>query len=116
MTPQQRAALSAEITQRILHTKQEIERYEELTKPIAPDRAIGRLTRMEAIGAKSIDESILRKLRLTLSELERAAAFIEDEEFGICVDCDEPIPYKRLQIFPGARRCVRCRELHDRGE
>ena len=48
-----------------------------LTKPISPDNAIGRLTRMEAINSKSINEAALKKARDTQSKLERALARID---------------------------------------
>ncbi|MFH0844602.1 MAG: TraR/DksA family transcriptional regulator [Pseudomonadota bacterium] len=36
----------------------------------------------------------------------------EDGEFGICEECDKPIPKERLLIMPGATLCVPCqREL-----
>lgn len=112
----QKQELKKSITKQILETKAEIKRYEELTKPIAPDNAIGRLSRMEAIGAKSIDESILRNLRIKLSELERAEKYSDSEDFGYCIDCDEAIPFRRLQIFPHAKRCVGCKEIYDKNQ
>jgi phage/conjugal plasmid C-4 type zinc finger TraR family protein len=27
---------------------------------------------------------------------------------GLCVDCRNPIPAERLEVFPDAARCVRC--------
>ena len=60
----------------LLKVKEEIKRLEEMTKPISPDNAIGRLSRMEAIGEKSVNDAALRnakfrvtKLSLPLSEL-----------------------------------------------
>jgi RNA polymerase-binding transcription factor len=111
MELEQKNQLKAIISQKISETKESIVKYEELTKPIAPDNAIGRLTRMEAIGAKSIDESILRNFKQTLSMLESAAQLIKYEDYGYCVDCDEPIPFKRLQIFPHSRLCVKCKNI-----
>ena len=51
---------------RILETKLQavegdIASYKELNRPVSPDPAIGRLTRMEAIQSKSINESALRE-------------------------------------------------------
>ncbi|MDW7643436.1 MAG: TraR/DksA family transcriptional regulator [Desulfuromonadales bacterium] len=37
-------------------------------------------------------------------------------EATACVDCDEPIPEKRLQASPGCIRCVDCqRDFEQRG-
>jgi DnaK suppressor protein len=49
-------------------------------------------------------------LKNTLLELERAVIKIDDPEFGLCRDCEEPIPYARLMIMPEAELCVQCAE------
>jgi RNA polymerase-binding protein DksA len=33
--------------------------------------------------------------------------------YGICVECDEPIPEKRLEAYPTAKRCLDCQRAHD---
>ena len=50
-------------------TREDIASLEESVRPIAPDNAIGRLSRMEAIGAKSINEASLRKAKIRLEKL-----------------------------------------------
>ena len=30
------------------------------------------------------------------------------EDFGLCQDCEEPIPTKRLEVMPWALRCAPC--------
>lgn len=34
--------------------------------------------------------------------------------FGICVDCEEPISYKRLDAYPTAKRCLACQERREK--
>jgi len=86
----------------------EITRLEEEVAPIAPDRAIGRLTRMEAINAQKMSQANLRRARQRKSALERALRQLDDDEFGICARCERPIPIKRLMLVPESRICVRC--------
>lgn len=45
-----------------------------------------------------------------LAGIEGALQRIEadPDEFGLCLDCDEPIPLGRLELMPWAMRCVRC--------
>ena len=78
------------------------------TKPIAPDNAIGRLTRMEAINAKSISEASLASARMRLTRLQNTLKRLDNPGFGLCPACEEPIPFKRLMLLPDAVRCVRC--------
>ncbi len=47
-----------------------------------------------------------QKLKLIDFALERLAS----GEYGICVDCDNPISAKRLSAIPWASRCVACQE------
>ena len=110
MENQQKAQLKEQIEQKIETLKKDIQAYENLTRPISPDNAIGRLSRMEALNSKSINEAALHKSRQLLTRLEKAFQKIDDEDFGICQQCDNPIPFKRLLIMPEARFCVRCAE------
>ena len=65
---------------------------------------------MEAINSKSINEATLNKARQTLSKLERALLLIDDPDFGLCHECEEPIPFARLMIVPESGLCVQCAE------
>jgi DnaK suppressor protein len=110
MTDQERKELKAKIQSDIAETKAAIEELEKLTKPIAPDDAIGRLTRMEAINSRSINEASLNAARAKLNKLERALDRVEDEDFGICAVCEQPIPIKRIMLMPEVIKCVKCAE------
>ena len=110
MENKEKAKLKANIEEKLIAIKEDITSYELLTKPVSPDNAIGRLTRMEAINSKSINESILRKARDTRSQLERALAKIDNPNFGLCRECDEPIPSARLMVLPETDLCVQCAE------
>jgi len=105
---EKRERLKDHIEKRIVTLKENIHSYQTLTQPIAPDNAIGRLTRMEAINSKSINEAALRKAKQTLSKMERALKMIHDPDFGLCRECEEPIPFGRLMIVPESDLCVEC--------
>lgn len=94
--------------EKILSLKKDAVSYKKLIKPISPDSAIGRISRMEAINSKSINEEALRKVEYTLARLERAIRMIDDPDFGLCAECEEPIPVARLLIMPEADLCVAC--------
>ena len=50
-----------------------------------------------------------------LDLIEEALKRIDNREYGSCVQCERPIPVKRLEVQPWARYCVRCQELADQG-
>lgn len=94
----------------ITTTEGDIASLIELTKPIAPDNAIGRLSRMEAINSKSINEAALATARQKLAKLKYALTKIDEPEFGLCLECGEPIPVGRVMIVPESPLCVNCAE------
>ncbi|MCP3899579.1 MAG: TraR/DksA family transcriptional regulator [Desulfobacteraceae bacterium] len=110
MKNDQKIKLEKSIKEKIEDNKEKIASYKLLTKPIAPDKAIGRITRMEEIASKSINEAALEDAKNTLSKLERALIKIHNPDFGICLECEEPIPFARLMIMPEASFCVKCAE------
>ena len=86
----------------------DIERYIEATKPIAPDCSLGRLTRLDSIQSKSINEAGLSKARNMKKNYERALADIDSDSFGICKRCNLEIPLERLKIMPTSTICMKC--------
>lgn len=57
------------INKEITNTEIAIENYKELTKPIAPENAIGRISRMDAINNKSVIEAALKKAEQKLNSV-----------------------------------------------
>lgn len=49
-----------------------------------------------------------------LREVSEALLRIEEGTYGKCVDCDEEIPVKRLEVFPAAKRCVECKSRFEK--
>ena len=94
--------------------KRNIISYKEGAKPVALDSAIGRVTRMDAINSKNISEESLCKAEIALFKLERALDKIDDPDFGLCMECGEEIPIKRLMIMPGSVLCVECAVVRSR--
>lgn len=80
----------------------------ELTKPIAPENSIGRVSRMDAINNKSVNEAALRQANLKLNKLHLALKKLETPNFGICSACKNAIPLPRLMFMPESSHCVAC--------
>ena len=47
--------------------------------------------------------------REKLHAIDEALLRINEEEYGICEECEEEIPLGRLKAMPFARHCVRCK-------
>ena len=110
MDASQKKTLIGHIQKMIADLKEDVDAYRALTQPIAPDDSIGRLTRMEAINSKSINEAALRRARNKLSRLEQTLRKVDDPDFGLCRACEESIPFPRLMAMPESHLCVACAE------
>ena len=64
------------IKEEIVKTEILITEYKELTKPVAPDDAIGRITRMDAINNKSINDANLSQARRKKHQLTEMLASV----------------------------------------
>lgn len=100
--------IQVKIKEEIEKTQQSIDDLTEQTKPISPENAIGRISRMDAINNKSVAEASLRQNRDKLNKLKIALASIDKPDFGICVQCKKPIPLGRIMLMPHSNRCVQC--------
>ena len=108
MNPDNKETLRAHIRKKITGLKEDIQSFQALVRPVSPDNAIGRLTRMEAINSKSINEAALKKAEQSLLKMERTLALIDAPDFGLCRECEEPIPFARLMVVPESNLCVQC--------
>ena len=89
-------------------TEKSIVEYKEITKPIAPENAIGRISRMDAINNKSVTEAALRTAEEKLDKLNYMIKQVGENDFGVCVKCKKPIPIGRILLMPQSRHCVNC--------
>ena len=105
-----RAKIKERIKAEIEETKAKVQSLHELSKPIAPDNAVGRLSRMEAISTKGINEAALSNAKRKLARLQHALTQVDDPDFGICFECGEPIPIGRILLMPESTMCVQCAE------
>lgn len=69
---------------------------------------VGRLSRMDAMQAQAMAKASVQRREQMLKKITAALVRIENDEFGYCCDCEEPIPAKRLEFDPTSTRCVDC--------
>jgi DnaK suppressor protein len=104
--------VNEEIRQKIIDeiskTETLIEEYREMSAPVAPDDAIGRISRMDAINNKSISEASLRQAKSKLNGLKRVLSMYGTPDFGKCIKCKSQIPIGRILIRPESLHCINC--------
>jgi DnaK suppressor protein len=108
MTDQEKKDIKAKVLAEIDKTEKSIADYKELTKPISPENAIGRISRMDAINNKSVTEAALRQAESKLKNLQLVLENMEDQDFGLCQKCQKPIPIGHILLMPQSRFCVNC--------
>ena len=86
----------------------EIDELRQIAKPIEPENAIGRISRMDAINNKSISDRMLRNSLQKLKNLKTGLKRLENIDFGICIQCRREININRLLIIPETLKCVKC--------
>lgn len=110
LTAEELENVKLKIQKKIKKTQGDISYLTEQTQPIAPENSLGRITRMDAINSKSVNEATLRQSKIKLGQLEYALQRIEqkDSTFGLCSNCQDPIPLPRILLMPESDRCVKC--------
>lgn len=108
MTKEQLEEVRVLVEDAVEQTMQTISEYKEETKPIAPDCAIGRISRMDAINNKSVVEAALRTQENKLRGLKYVQTTLDESDFGLCNRCKQTIPIQRILLVPHNKFCVRC--------
>ncbi len=109
-----------ELRDRLLSLRKELVNQQEQaidsTKAVAPDDAIGRLTRLDAMQQQGMAIEERRRREVRLQQIAAALAAMESEDYGFCRRCQEPIGYRRLGAKPESPFCLPCTgELERRG-
>jgi DnaK suppressor protein len=65
---------------------------------------------------KQVLLSLNENERMRLQEVDESLDRIENETYGICDECGEPIGLKRLEVRPIAKYCVPCKTKLEKGK
>ncbi len=76
---------------------------------------VGRVSRMDALQAQAMAKESDRRRLLALQRIDNALQRIEDDEYGNCLSCDEPIMVDRLKADPAALLCIDCAKEAEQG-
>ncbi len=104
----ERRELKAKLQEEITELKGRMPTLTEAAKPVPPDRAVGRLSRMDAIGEQGVRAAALRDAKDRLQKLEARLEQSGNPDFGLCVACKKPIVIARLLFLPETNLCVDC--------
>jgi len=99
---------AAAIRSKVKTIESQLADNKDAANPIKPDRAIGRLSRMDAMQDQQMRVALQRNRKAELERLRSALTLFDSGEYGICTGCGKDIPDARLEALPDARMCVPC--------
>lgn len=109
LTAPQRTELTAALEALRAELQLDVERTAEGARPVDLDEPIGRLSRMEAMQQQQMAAANRRNLKIRLDQVRAALERVAAGDYGLCLECEEPIAYKRLAARPESRFCLRCK-------
>lgn len=78
------------------------------------DLPIGRLSRMDAMQQQAMAKAERELQKTRLLQVEAALERVDDDEYGWCCQCGEPVGVRRLTARPEVPFCVPCQEQAER--
>lgn len=84
------------------------------TKPVDLDEPIGRVSRIDALAQREMNEAGRRAQKQQLAEVRMALEAIEAGEYGLCRVCDGAIGFRRLRARPFTPLCLACQSERER--
>jgi DnaK suppressor protein len=116
LTVNQRAQLSAELIKRQSQLdRQLVQRLEGETRAEHAHDLLQQEVddRRRRVDDREVDQARSDQDLLELGAISAALRRIQGAGYGLCADCDAPIPFDRLKLEPWALRCVACESAHE---
>ena len=98
-----------ELMRTIARTAEEGRQADEDQTVDLSDKAANSYTKEFLFGMTNADRSVLNMIEAALKR-------IQNEEFGVCANCQEEMQQKRLEAVPWAKHCVTCQEKAEKGQ
>ena len=96
-----------ELMKTIARTQEEGRTADEDPTVDLADKAANSYTKEFLFGMTNTDRKIVNMIDAALKR-------IQEEEYGVCANCQEEMQQKRLEAVPWAKHCITCQEKADR--
>jgi DnaK suppressor protein len=81
----------------------------ELRAPVDLDQqSVGRLSRMDSLQVQAMALATEERRRQQIARIDAALKRLDEDTYGECVICGEPIAPKRLELDPAVPTCLKC--------
>lgn len=104
----QEQEIRSKIQEKISQITDDLRTLKEHTAPQGLDSAIGRISRMDFINNRSINEAQIKKNEAKLKGLQNWLSKLGTADFGKCIRCGQNININRLLFLPESNHCINC--------
>jgi DnaK suppressor protein len=73
-------------------------------------------TRFDTLAHLSVDAALCARAREDQARLQRQLLRLEEEDFGICHECGDPIAPNRIVSVPATELCITCAQQQENGQ
>ena len=109
MTPETKNRYQALLAARLKELEAESKTNAGARETVTLDQqSVGRLSRMDALQQQAMANATQARREVEIRQIHAALVRIDDDEFGYCDGCGEPIPETRLALSPTSSKCVSC--------
>ncbi|MFK8018402.1 MAG: TraR/DksA family transcriptional regulator [Pseudomonadales bacterium] len=70
--------------------------------------SVGRLSRMDAMQGQAMAIETRQRRKLELIQIDAALRRMDANDYGLCLECDNPIAIARLELRPSTELCINC--------
>ncbi len=98
----------------LLEQRQEL--VKQVTKQVDVDTEGDETDEIQANILIDLNNQLSTRNSAKLNQIETALRRIEEKTYGLCQDCEDPIPEKRLLSNPYFQTCVSCAEEREAEE
>jgi DnaK suppressor protein len=114
LKPQQLAQLRGALEEKKQELKAQLKSSDLDTKPVVLDQqSVGRVSRIDAIQQQQMALANQQQSAQLLQRIDLALQRIASDDYGCCLQCEEPIALARLQAQPFASLCLDCQSASE---
>jgi DnaK suppressor protein len=114
LKPAQIEQLRSELLKQQQELTELLHNAEDATKPVTLDQqSVGRVSRIDAIQQQQMAIANQQQASGILKRIELALRRIDEDSYGDCPECAEPIAFARLQVQPFANLCIGCQSAQE---
>lgn len=109
LTEEQVQDLKEELLRALAKLERSMVLTDDAAQPVELDpMAVGRLSRIDSLQNQALSSNLQDREKARLAAIIAALKRIESGRYGICEECEGPIQYGRLLVFPETPTCAAC--------